>query len=444
MARSLAELLRDAVASGDYAAVAERLAPDVRLDTSNQRGRRQVVGREAVVEHMQGPGPGELIDWQATEWPTGAAIAFEWRGDGAPERRRWYLRAAGGTVGAWFSYAARARLQLDPEAGVPEALLTALGKGARRVALDHAGNSGAALDRVVLEGGEALIAKRLAPGGDWLGRATGDRGRTALLWQDGAFARMPAAIEHGIVAVHRDRDAWWVVMRDLSATFLGDERRLTRAESRRILGAAAAMHAEFAGDVPDGAATLEARLGAASPALAAAERSGSDLLPKQFETAWEAFADAVPHDVSAPVLAAIADPSRLAAALLAGREATLLHGDLRDDNLGLRDDRVVLLDWDLATAGTPSVEFAWYLCHDAWRIDASHDEIEADHRAAQGERLDEREVDLGIFSGLVQYGWLFGHSARVHPDPAETAWAAGELAWWVPRVRAALERTCGP
>ena len=84
---------------------------------------------------------------------------------------------------------------------------------------------------------------------------------------------------------------------------------------------------------------------------------------------------------------------------------------------------MVLLDWDLATAGTPSVEFAWYLCHDAWRIDAGHDELEADFRAAEGDRLDERELELGMLSGLVQYGWIFGHSLRVHPDPAETEWA---------------------
>ena len=104
---------------------------------------------------------------------------------------------------------------------------------------------------------------------------------------------------------------------------------------------------------------------------------------------------------------------------------------------------MVLLDWDLATAGTPTVEFAWYLCHDAWRIDASHDEIEADFRAAEGEALSGRELELGMLSGLVQYGWIFGHSLRIHPDPGERAWARTELDWWVPRVRRALELTGG-
>jgi hypothetical protein len=105
---------------------------------------------------------------------------------------------------------------------------------------------------------------------------------------------------------------------------------------------------------------------------------------------------------------------------------------------------VILIDWDLATAGTPTPEFAWYLAQDAWRIDATHDELEADHRAAQGDGLAGREVELGMLSGLVQYGWLLAHSARVHPDPAETAWGREELAWWVPRVRRALEREGAP
>ena len=65
---------------------------------------------------------------------------------------------------------------------------------------------------------------------------------------------------------------------------------------------------------------------------------------------------------------------------------TLIHGDLRDDNLGLEGDRVVLLDWDMATAATPAVEFAWYLGHDAWRIDASHDEITTTSRPRRAMR----------------------------------------------------------
>ena len=174
--------------------------------------------------------------------------------------------------------------------------------------------------------------------------------------------------------------------------------------------------------------------------MAAAERDGSDVIPKQLEIAWEAFAEAADDDVAQAVLANLRDPAPLARALAAGG-TTLIHGDLRDENLGFADGRVVMLDWDIAGEGTPALEVAWYLCHDAWRTQATHDELLEDFLAAEDGAVSERDLDLGLIAGLQLYGWIFGHSAVIHPDPAERSWAREELEWWVPRVRAALERT---
>jgi hypothetical protein len=440
---SVAPLLRAAVESGDFTELADRLSADALLDSSSERGRQRVRGREPIVAHLSAPGPGDVVDWDAREWASGAAITFEWRGEDSVDRRRWYVRRVGDEIVDINSYAARPRVESTASAAVPAAVLERLEPGARRVALAHGGNSGAALEGVVLGDGTQLIAKRVGPGADWLGRVTRDRGRTALLWEAGAFARLPAGLDHGIESVHPDGDGWWVLMADLSSTFLADDRRLSRAESRRVLEVAAAMHREFAGDVPDGVATLSDRLGMSSLRVAETERDGPDLVPKQLEAAWDAFADSVPDDVATEVLAAVRNPSPLADALGNAGPRTLLHGDLRDDNLGLTDDRIVLLDWDLATAGTPTAEFAWYLCHDAWRIDATHGELEADFRAAEDRLLNAAEAELGMLTGLVQYGWIFGHSLRVHPDPAENSWARAELDWWIQRTRAALERSGG-
>jgi Ser/Thr protein kinase RdoA (MazF antagonist) len=212
-----------------------------------------------------------------------------------------------------------------------------------------------------------------------------------------------------------------------------------------VLGAAAALHAAFAGETVDELCPLADRLVATCGLhVAEDERHGTDLLPKQCEAAWDAFAEAADADVGETVLSLVRDPAPLAAALEATGPVTLCHGDLRDDNLGLDGDRIVLLDWDLATHGTAAVELAWYLCHDAWRIDATRDEVVEDFLAAEDGAVEPGALDLGLVSGLVQYGWIFGHSALVHPDPAEREWAREELAWWVPRVRAALERTWSP
>ena len=446
MATGFANILREAIETGDWSGVREHLHPDAVLETSNETGRHRIEGPDAMVSHLSRPGRGSVTDWDAQEWDTGVALSFEWDGEGGPDRRRWYVRRdSGGRVVEVWSVAARPIGGAVGDAvAPPAALLERLGATAT-TPLSHGGNSGAALLRAERDDGTAFVLKRVsADGSDWLARATGDQGRTAQLHLAGAFDEMPESIGHGIVAVEKSGDAAWIAMRDLHAQLLPPTARLSRDQSARILTAAAALHRTFHDRVPAGAASLSARIGMSSPAVADAERPHPDLLPKQFEQGWDAFAELVPPDVAEPVLGLTRDLQPLCDALLRAQGApTLIHGDLRGDNLGFDGDRLVLIDWDLATAGTPGVEFAWYLAHSAQRIDASHDEIEADHRAVQGDHLVADELELGMVSGLVQYGWRIAHSARVHPDPAETAWGRGELAWWVPRVRSALERIGG-
>jgi hypothetical protein len=443
---ALADLLRPAIESGDWTPLTSRLASDAVLHTSNEAGRRRIDGPDAIVEHLAGPGPGAIRDWDAQEWPTGVALSFEWEGASATDRRRWYLRTnAAGEVAEIWSTAARPSTGIGPAVTPPASLVEEL--GATRVEpLTHAGNSGAALLRVHRDDGAAFVLKRVsAAGSDWLARATHDEGRTAQLYLAGAFDEMPAVIEHGIVAVEKSDDAAWIAMRDVERYLLPPTSRLSRDDSKGILTSAAALHRAFQDRVPPGPATLGDRIGMSSPAVADAERPNPDLLPKQFEQGWDAFHELVPADVADVVLDLTRRPDALADALLRAHGGpTLIHGDLRGDNLGFGGDRLVLIDWDLATAGTPTVEFAWYLAHSARRIDADRDAIESVYRVTQGDALSEDEVDLGMLSGLVQYGWRIAHSARVHPDPAETAWGREELAWWVPRVRAAIERVGTP
>ena len=232
-------------------------------------------------------------------------------------------------------------------------------------------------------------------------------------------------------------------MRDLAAHLVDADGPISRARHREVMAAAAALHAAFRGERVEAGITLERHLAISSPAVAAAERDGSDVIPKQLPIAWEAFAEAADDDVAQAVLANLRDPAPLARALAAGG-TTLIHGDLRDENLGFADGRVVMLDWDIAGEGTPALEVAWYLCHDAWRTQATREELLEDFLAAEDGAVSERDLDLGLIAGLQLYGWIFGHSAVIHPDPAERSWAREELGWWVPRVRAALERTGTP
>jgi aminoglycoside phosphotransferase (APT) family kinase protein len=440
-----AKALRACIEAGDFTPLAETYAPDALLDASLPGARKRVSGPEEITAMLARvfPGRGRLIEWDAVEHPDGVAVWLERVGeDGSAVRQRHYLHlnAAGEITRHWI-YSARPRTA-PPAESVPEAaeeLFASLGPIAERLTLASSGWSGNRIDRLVLADGRALIAKRIVPGSDWLGRATRDPGREARLFADGTFARMPATVDPAVVAAEPEGDAWWVVMRDVSAELLDDSTPLTRDENRFVLARAAEMWAKFWGEQVPHLSTLADRLDCASPAVSERERDDVDILPKQFEAAWEAFGEAVDGDVGEAVLALVDDVRPLADALTA-RGATLTHGDIRDENIALPGGRLVLLDWGLATLGHPAADFAWYMVHDVWRIEATHDEVVEDFRAALGERDDPAALELGMISGLVQYGWIFGHSAVVHTDPAEREWARTELNWWVPRVRHALEQ----
>jgi hypothetical protein len=439
------ERLRAAIEAGDFAGLEEIYAPDAVLDTALPGERKRVRGEANAVAALAGafPGPGRLIEWDEAAHPDGVALWLERVGDdGAAVRQRHYLHLdSGGRVTRHWVYTARPRTApaADPVPEAAEELFASMGQVEERTTLASSGWSGNRIDRVVMVDGRVLIAKRIVPGSDWLGRCTRDPGREALLFADGVFARLPTTVDPAIVAAEPEGDAWWVVMRDVSDELLDDSTPLTRDENRFVLARAAEMWAEFWGEEVPHLSTLHDRLAAAVPAISEAERDGLDILPKQFEAAWDAFGETVDADVAEAVLALVDDVTPLSDAL-AARGTTLIHGDLRDENIALPNGRLVLLDFGLATQGHPAAELAWYMVHDVWRIAATHDEVVEDFRRALGERDDPAALELGLISGLVQYGWIFGHSAVVHTDPAEREWARTELNWWVPRVRHALEQ----
>ena len=308
---TLADTLRIAVESGDWAEIRARLAPGAVLHTSNESGRRSVAGADAFVAHLSGPGPGEIRDWDAQEWPTGLALSFEWEGASGTDRRRWYVRTGeNAAIAELWSTAAR-------PTGRPRGRAR---RGAREAARPpRCARRGPAQPRRQLgrrapaRGGpggvlrpEARVLVRLG-----LARARDPRhGRTAQLHDAGVFAAMPPEIGHGIVAVERSGDGAWIAMRDVKDLLLDPAAASERDESRRILRAAAALHRTFRGRDLPGAARLADRIGMSAPAVADAERPNPDLLPKQFEQGWDAFSELADADVADAVLAHVGQPTR--------------------------------------------------------------------------------------------------------------------------------------
>jgi hypothetical protein len=439
--QAIADLLREALQSGDTRPLAAAHAEDALLDLSVQGERSLLRGADAIAARLERlwPGRGRLVEWVLAPGRNGCAVWSERVAeDGSATRQRQYVQLRGGAIGRHWVFGAPPRTTAPELAGTEAPALFERLCVTERQSLLSTGWSGNRLERLRTAERRTLIAKRIDPSADWIGRNSGDQGREGLLFTEGLFERMPAAIDAAVVAAEHEGDAWWVVLRDVSDRLLDADSPISRDQNRRVLRAANAMWEEFWGERYDFLCDSGARITLARPQVAELERDAVDLLPKQFEAAWEAFVEAVEDDVAQPILALLDDPSPLVSRL-ESHGTTLLHGDLRDEHIGFDDGALIVLDWGVATQGHPVLDLAWYMVHDVWRTEATHDEVVEDFRRARGERDDPCAVELLGLLGLMMYGWIFGLCAVIHTDPAERRWAREELAWWVPRARHSLE-----
>jgi hypothetical protein len=303
--------------------------------------------------------------------------------------------------------------------------------------------SGSRVERVVLADGRTVVAKYLDPTDDLILRATGDDGRLERLWRAGAFGRIPTVVEHALLGVEALGAGWLVVMADVGPALLADDRPISRAENRRILAAGAAFHAAFDGVALPRLAPIGMLYRFLSPAMAVAERDAQNPLPRLVGRGWELFAAAVPPDIADAIATIHADPDRFAARF-EGCPTTLVHGDFRFANMGLRPDRLVLIDWGSScVSGPAALDVAWYLIVGATRIRATRDEVLADFRTAEGEPFDARALGLALVGALAQLGWNKALDVIESTDETVRLRERADLDWWVARVRSELDRLGG-
>lgn len=308
-----------------------------------------------------------------------------------------------------------------------------------REALVSRGASGNTLERVTLRDGRELIRKEVSPEWDWISRATNDDGRVVTMWERGLFERLPCTIDHATVAAERAGDRWSVFMHDVSAALVPADRRLDRTELRRVLAAVADLHLAFWGERFPDLCTLEDRYHLLSPRTARREQERGERVGDIISRCWELFTELVPGDLATAILA-LANRPALLAEQLDRCEQTLVHGDVRLNNLGFSDDRVVLVDWGERTGSAPAaVELASFLVFDANRFDVSRDDVVSDFRNLYGDRFDDTALQLALIGGFVQLGCHFTLSIALGGGDEAQAAANAELEWWTPKVASALE-----
>jgi hypothetical protein len=297
------------------------------------------------------------------------------------------------------------------------------------------------LERIELPDGRRFVAKHLPAEGDWLTRATGGRDRLRRLWETGLLERVGDVADHTIVDIHSVDDHDVVVMRDAGEELLPPSTPVARATSRLLLTGLARLHEHFRGIEANDLCAPAARYAMFAPDFHATDApAGRHPMADRIVRGWTIFADQVAADVVDAVFGVHRDPSVLGSELVA-RPGTLLHGDVKLENLGLSSDqRLVTIDWgELTGVGPREIDVAWYALKSAGRVRCTPDEIFADYDDVSPEPMDAAVLDLVCIGSLAQMGFRFALSAYdVGPEPAASARAL--LDWWTDRVRAALER----
>jgi dihydroxyacetone kinase DhaKLM complex PTS-EIIA-like component DhaM len=307
-----------------------------------------------------------------------------------------------------------------------------------RVALsEHAGLSGAPLERVRLADGRVLIVKRFTAETDITLAATGGEvGWEHVLWQSGALEQLPIGVNHAIVDTWVEDDETVIVMRDLGAAMLTWENRLDAARCSWLVEHVGRLHRHFLGHPPDGLAPLEAVL-----ALFAPQRIKDHADIELFELAlrgWEIFEDAVPADVAEPVLRLLDDMDPLTKALQA-RPMTLVHGDLAVVNMAVELDDLVLIDWAMPAAAPGALDITRFIAGCSSVVELSREEMLAVYEKSAGPAYDETAMRLALLASLTWLGWNKALDAAENPDPAIRARERADLEWWVTEARKTLE-----
>ena len=234
-------------------------------------------------------------------------------------------------------------------------------------------------------------------------------------------------------------------MRTSPAALLPAEGPISRARRREVMAAAVAMHAAASASASGwGDHARGPPRGSARPPRRGRASRRQRLIPKQLETAWEAFARGGRRRRRAGSAGRPRRPRSRSARALARERHALAHGDLRDDDLGLADQDASCLA-RLGRRGRghrrPRGPAWWYLCHERLAHDATHDELLEDSwtpRAARSASAISTSGSSPACSSTAGSRPQRGRPSR--PGRARVG-RARSLAWWVPRVRAALERT---
>lgn len=306
--------------------------------------------------------------------------------------------------------------------------------------------SGSTLSAVETDAGR-LILKRQSPAWDYFMRVSDDlHGREAALWSGGLLDRLPSEMTHAYLATAHDGDGWAILMRDVSAAFLS-RGPISQANHDMVVAALAALHATYWDLAPAPILCDPWRhYHVVSPDAARSDPGEHGTLHGIILDGWDKLTSLLDPGIARQALALANDPTPLVAAL-APLPQTLAHADARPANIGIEDDRVLLIDWALAGRDVCGLDIIWFIAGSSSRSPRTREESLALYEHALAARLGPRFDpaawaairDLSFLGGLLRHGWI---AARVAFSDDEDVREAGraDVAWWAAAARTGLAR----
>ena len=297
-------------------------------------------------------------------------------------------------------------------------------------------------ERVSIDG-QGYFLKCLSRSRDWIMRVSGDRvHRPYLVWQAGMMDRVPACIDHTVVAMEvngeGDRSELLMLMRDVAPYLIpeGDAVVGTGIHGGFIEQMAQLAVSFWGWADPDGLLTsMPERLRLFAPDTIAPELQSGDV-PVALAAAdagWRRLPER--SSLLAAAAQAVHDAPGVLAGSLGETPVTFLHGDWKMGNLGAHPDgRTILLDWSLPGAGPPCWELCWYLALNRARLPESKEAaIERYRQALEHAGIAtagwfEAQLDLCLVGIMACFAW---EKALGEED---------ELRWWEARVGRAVRR----
>ncbi|GAB2583132.1 hypothetical protein GCM10027034_14060 [Ramlibacter solisilvae] len=259
------------------------------------------------------------------------------------------------------------------------------------------------------------------------------------LWLSGATRELPARVACPTieVAIHADKDEWWMLMRDVShgirprgAFTLGDE--------RVFLAGLARLHAHF-WDGRHGLDSLPiAPVRGTTAAIAEPVAVAAGRAEASADWVRRCVEDFTPLMALLPTFLEMLDPAEADFFLrlvsdrswhkgLDDATPTLNHGDLRRANISLTGETVTLFDWELASRAPAAcdLQWHWFLHFWAYPPDGNPPEARAPLREFYLAELEAvlGPIDRAEFDRTWDLGWLrtmamIGFCLADTPDPA--------------------------